>query len=224
MRGNAEVMVPRTVAIDDAVRQRPSPQLVILGAGLDGRAWRMPELAESVVYEVDQPASQTDKRDRIGDLQPKAREVRFVPVDFRRDSLETRLDEAGHRTDVPTTWIWEGVVPYLTRPEVTATVRAIDARSAAGSRLIVNYQVPAIAAVIGRWFARTMLFATRGPDVFRHEPHRSHWRPDEMKTLLAEGGFAAITDEDCLTIAHGLGLEIKHHRSVGYGRVGVADR
>ena len=38
---SAEVMVPRTIAIDEAVRARLAPQLVILGAGLDGRAWRM---------------------------------------------------------------------------------------------------------------------------------------------------------------------------------------
>jgi methyltransferase (TIGR00027 family) len=224
MRGNAEVMVPRTVAIDDAVREHPSPQVVILGAGLDGRAWRMPELADSVVFEVDQPASQADKRDRIGDLEPTAGEVRFVPVDFRQDSLETQLQLAGHRNDTPTTWIWEGVVPYLTKPDVTATLRSIGAGSAEGSRLIVNYQVPAVAAVAGRWFARAMLFVTRRPDVFRHEPHRSHWQPDEMSDLLAGKGFHVLRDADLLTIAQGLGLQIKNVRSVSYGRVAVADR
>jgi O-methyltransferase involved in polyketide biosynthesis len=45
VRASAEVIVPRTVAIDDAVRARLAPQLVIMGAGLDDRAWRMPELA-----------------------------------------------------------------------------------------------------------------------------------------------------------------------------------
>ena len=45
----SKVMVARTVAIDDAVREASSPQLVILGAGLDGRAWRMPELGGTTV-------------------------------------------------------------------------------------------------------------------------------------------------------------------------------
>src|SRR5690349_13811189 len=57
VRASAELMVPRTVVIDDAVRERPTPQTVILGAGLDGRAWRLPELAGVPVFEVDQPAS-----------------------------------------------------------------------------------------------------------------------------------------------------------------------
>jgi O-methyltransferase involved in polyketide biosynthesis len=45
VRASAEVMVPRTVRIDDAVRGRTADQLVVLGAGLDGRAWRLAELA-----------------------------------------------------------------------------------------------------------------------------------------------------------------------------------
>lgn len=57
VRASAEVVVPRTVAIDEAVRARTAPQLVILGAGLDGRLWRMAELADVEAYEVDHPAS-----------------------------------------------------------------------------------------------------------------------------------------------------------------------
>ena len=43
--GSAEVAVPPTVAIDDALRARLNPQVVILGAGLNTRAFRMSELA-----------------------------------------------------------------------------------------------------------------------------------------------------------------------------------
>lgn len=51
----------RTAAIDEAVRRSVSEgieQLVLLGAGLDARAWRMPELASITVYELDHPATQ----------------------------------------------------------------------------------------------------------------------------------------------------------------------
>jgi len=75
-------MAPRTIAIDDAVRARLNPQLVILGAGLDGRAWRMGELAAVEVFKVDHPASQEDKRLRVGALQLKAKSIRFVALDF----------------------------------------------------------------------------------------------------------------------------------------------
>ena len=62
------MMVARTVAIDEVVRAAGSPQLVILGAGLDGRAWRMPELRDAVVFEVDYPASQREKQARVAAL------------------------------------------------------------------------------------------------------------------------------------------------------------
>ncbi|GAB3942339.1 hypothetical protein GCM10027614_29200 [Micromonospora vulcania] len=109
VRASAELMVPRTVAIDEAVRARPSPQVVLLGAGLDGRAWRMPEFAGVTVFEVDQPASQLDKRERAARL--LGTPPRFVPVDLRRDPLGEALAAAGHRTTEATTWVWEGSCP-----------------------------------------------------------------------------------------------------------------
>src|SRR5881394_2413783 len=84
----ARMMAVRTVAVDQSVRAAPSPQVVILGAGLDARAWRMPELEGSVVFEVDHPDTQRDKKTRIATRTPLAREVRFVGVDFTRDSLD----------------------------------------------------------------------------------------------------------------------------------------
>jgi O-methyltransferase involved in polyketide biosynthesis len=57
---NTTVLVPRAVVIDDAVRAKANPQLVILGAGLAARAYRLPVRAEVDVYEVEQPASQQD--------------------------------------------------------------------------------------------------------------------------------------------------------------------
>src|SRR5690242_5177886 len=142
VRGCAALMAPRTVEIDDALREGPTAQLVILGAGLDARAWRMDELADAVVFEVDHPVTQRDKRERLGQRQPIAGQVRFVATDFARTGLGEALRQAMHRADVPTTWVWEGVVPYLTPAQVEDTMAAVQRRSASGSRLVVNYQVP----------------------------------------------------------------------------------
>src|ERR1051325_4074894 len=65
VRVSADLMALRTTAIDTAVRDAiaaGATQLVILGAGYDGRAWRMSELADVKVFEVDHPATQGDKR------------------------------------------------------------------------------------------------------------------------------------------------------------------
>src|SRR5439155_3238304 len=100
-------------------------------------AWRMPELAEVAMFEVDHPASQQDKRDRVGDRSPMVGTHRWVPVDLAGSALGPALEAAGHDPARTTTWIWEGVVPYLTRPQVEATVDDVSARSAPGSRLVV---------------------------------------------------------------------------------------
>ncbi|MFD4652364.1 class I SAM-dependent methyltransferase [Streptomyces sp. NPDC058441] len=62
VRARAEVMVARTGAIDEALCACPPRQLVILGAGLDSRAWRLPQLARTDVWEVDHPACPEGRR------------------------------------------------------------------------------------------------------------------------------------------------------------------
>lgn len=220
VRACAEIMVPRTVAIDDALRAHPNRQLVVLGAGLDSRAWRLAGLAQTDVWEVDHPASQQDKRDRVADagaLPATARSVRFTPVDFATDDLGGALRAAGHDAAVPTTWLWEGVVPYLTRDEVRATVRAVAGRSAPGSALVLNYQGPSLKASVGRLVARVLSVS-----VTAKEPWRSLWKPQRMAALLAENGLRVDRDEDLLTVAGRLGAGERGRASLRSGRVAVA--
>ncbi|MET8351760.1 MULTISPECIES: class I SAM-dependent methyltransferase [unclassified Micromonospora] len=222
VRANAELIVPRTVAIDDAVRAHPGPQVVILGAGLDGRAWRMPELAGVTVFEVDQPATQRDKRERAEGL--PGTPPRFVPVDFGRDRLAEALAASGHRSDQATTWVWEGVVPYLTTVQVTATVTALASCSAPNSRLIVNFQLPGTSVVLGRLIARLLTASTGRSSVWANEPWRSTWTPAAMAALLARHGFTVTRDDDLLDTARALHTPIHHARSLAHSRVMVADR
>ncbi|WP_261569374.1 class I SAM-dependent methyltransferase [Frankia gtarii] len=257
VRACAEVMAPRTVAIDEAVRQAlPSTddpalaagsaadatpadatpadaapaataQVVILGAGLDGRAWRMVELAATPVFEVDHPASQRDKRDRAGELAGElvaGASPCFVPVDFSRDDLAAALAAAGHRRSVPTIWIWEGVVPYLTRSQAARTLQIIGDRSAPGSRLIVHYHTPAPSAPLGRWAARLLSALSRQANPMAREPNRSVWTPGAMRRAVGARGFAVARDDSLLTLARDLDTPIQHRRSLRNGRILVADR
>jgi methyltransferase (TIGR00027 family) len=184
-RALADSMALRTAAIDTAVRDAiagGATQLVILGAGFDGRAWRMPELAGVTVYEVDHPATQAEKRAHLTELPATTAIVRFVPVDFERESLDAALDHAGHDRSSPTCWIWEGVVMYLTREAMRATLAAIAGRSAPASSLILNYH----AARSGLW-ARLMLRLVG-------EPQISMWTRDEMAAELSSVGFVVRED------------------------------
>ena len=135
----ADLIALRTTAIDTAVREAiagGATQLVILGAGYDGRAWRLSELSGVKVFEVDHPATQGEKRARVAELPPATGSVSFVSIDFEREALGTVLDREGHDPSSPICWIWEGVVVYLTREAISATLAAVSALSAPGSRIV----------------------------------------------------------------------------------------
>jgi methyltransferase (TIGR00027 family) len=195
----SHVMVARTVAIDDAIRAAAAPQIVILGAGLDGRAWRMPELASTVVFEVDHPDSQAQKRAGVTKLTQTARAVRFVPMDFARDDLGQALAAAGHDAKAPTMWIWEGVVMYLRRSAVEGSLDVIARRSAAGSRLVIAYHAPALMLLLAGLIVRRM-----------GEPLRSVYTAAQMRAMLARHGFDVVRDEALPAIAAKLSPELGH--------------
>jgi methyltransferase (TIGR00027 family) len=92
---------------------------------------------------VDSPATQEDKKQRVirvfGSLPPN---VVYVPVDFEKQSLATRLADAGFRADDPAFFVWEGVTMYLSAEAVDATLDYIARGTAPGSSMIFDY-VPA---------------------------------------------------------------------------------
>jgi methyltransferase (TIGR00027 family) len=207
-------MVARTVAIDADLRNAAAPQVVILGAGLDGRAWRMRELAQSLVFEVDHPDTQQEKLQRVASLTQEAREVRFVPVDFARGDLAQALETAGHDLQLPTAWLWEGVVMYLGRHEIETTLRIVEERSAPGSRLIVAYHQPA-------WMLLLLAVIVRRLG----EPIQTVLTPHQMHELLARYGFSTRWDRDLPAIGHELSPEIGHAtRLMRHLRIVTADK
>jgi methyltransferase (TIGR00027 family) len=215
------VLVSRTVVIDDAVRAKANPQLVILGAGLDARAYRLPELAEVDVYEVDHPASQQDKRDRINGLRPVAKSLTHVSVAFGRDRLGPALATAGHDTTTPTTWIWEGVLSYLTKTDVHATLPVIDECSAPGSRLIVAYPIPKRLTAIGGRAQRVVSLLIGARDPYENEQVVSSWHPEAIRTLVTAHNFVVANDQDLNSVARQLGMSVRRPR---VGRVAIADK
>ncbi|MEL7976326.1 class I SAM-dependent methyltransferase [Isoptericola sp. F-RaC21] len=223
VRACADLMAARTVVIDEAVRAHANPQVVLLGAGLDSRAWRMPELADVDVLEVDHPASQRDKRRRVGDAVPPVR-LAYAPVDLARDRLADGLAAAGHRAGEPTTWVWEGVVPYLTRAQAADTVRQVAALSAPGSALVVNYQAPSLRATVGRRVAGVLAAAGGHRPMTAGEPWRAAWAPRRMAALLRSHGFDVVADGDLSGPAADLGVPGATTTSLRTGRVAVAVR
>ncbi len=214
LRRQSKMMTARTVAIDDAIRQAGAPQLVILGAGLDGRAWRMSELAGAVVFEVDHPDSQRDKRTHAAGLTPYARAIHFVPVDFEKDDLDQALTAAGHDPKLPTTWIWEGVVMYLDRAAIEATLAVVERRSAAKSRLAIVYHSPGVMLWLVGFMVRRL-----------GEPLRSIFTPDSMRALLRKYGFGITRDQGLPELGAAISVEVAEAtRIMKHIRLVVADR
>jgi methyltransferase (TIGR00027 family) len=191
--GMVDHLTLRTAAIDGAVRSALSQgidQVVVLGAGLDARAWRLPELANADVFEIDHPASQAYKRQRIGDRPPLARSVHFISVDFEQQRLDDALAQCAHDPMRPTLWIWEGVTMYLQRAAIEATLHAVADRSAASSLLTVTYVLP-------QYVPREMgvLLPIVGL-VFRAfgEPLLGSLRTEDLGEMLRSAGFSVVSD------------------------------
>src|SRR5262245_52746300 len=134
--------VARTRLIDDALAdavRRGARQVVILGAGFDCRAYRLPGLDAVRVFEVDHPQTQAAKRNRFERrFGHPPRTVTFAAVDFDRQSLADGLKAAGFDAAVPAFFIWEGVTNYLSKEAVDATLRFIGSASP-GSQVLFTY-------------------------------------------------------------------------------------
>lgn len=100
-------------------------QVVVLGAGLDTLGVRNP-YPDVAMYEVDHPATQAWKRELLAGAElTVGANVRFVPVDFERQTLGEELTHAGFDADAPAIFLWLGVVPYLTDAAIFATLRYV---------------------------------------------------------------------------------------------------
>jgi methyltransferase (TIGR00027 family) len=188
--------VVRTRLIDDLLGEALAAgarRLLLLGAGYDSRAYRLPALAAVRVFEVDHPATQAVKRRLIGARvgAERAAHVTFVPADLVRDDLPTALDAAGFGPPERTVVIWEGVTNYLTAPSVDATLRQLAALSAPGSRIIFTYVDRAALDGTGgfsgveEWHEQVRR---------RGEPWTFGFDPAELPGYLAERGLSLVRD------------------------------
>jgi methyltransferase (TIGR00027 family) len=125
-----------TEAIDEGVGQ-----YVLVGAGMDTFAFRRPDLTQRLrVFEVDRPAAQAFKRQRLAavglELPPH---LHFVPADLDQEDLATALARSGYDPRVPAFFGWLGVTMYLDRDTTLATLRAIRSVAVGGTQVVFDY-------------------------------------------------------------------------------------
>lgn len=135
----------RTRFAEDALAaalERGIRQVVVLGAGLDTYAYRKAVPNGVRIFEVDHPATQAWKRQRLSDAGIEIpQSLTFAPVDFEHQTLAAALADAGFDTAQPTFFTWLGVVPYLTEGAVWSTL-AFIAGLAGGAHVVFDYADP----------------------------------------------------------------------------------
>jgi methyltransferase (TIGR00027 family) len=117
-------------------------QYVIIGAGLDSFALRRRDLADRLrVFEVDHPATQRLKRERIARVGSVPKNLEFAPVDFEVESIAQALSPTSFDSSQPALVSWLNTTPYLTSDAIFATLSALTDVLAPGSELVFNYAV-----------------------------------------------------------------------------------
>lgn len=127
LRKFATLHIARTEFFDQACLSTDKQQIVILGAGMDTRPYRLP-LQDKVVFEVDIAGTQIAKKARVAKLGLKmtAKSVRYVSTDFNKKSWMQDLIAQGFDLEMPTLFIWEGVSYYLPEQDIKATFEQLD--------------------------------------------------------------------------------------------------
>ena len=174
-----------------AAVERGVRQIVILGAGLDTFALRCPHDAHQIrIYEVDHPATQAWKRQRLAEAQLALPPwLIFVPVDFERDDLGQTLAGVGFQQNSPAFFTWLGVVPYLTHDAIGSTLDYMA--SIQNSEVVFDYMEPAQA------FSEELrqLEKKRSEQLEKiGERSASRLEPTRIATILRSHGFRDIED------------------------------
>jgi methyltransferase (TIGR00027 family) len=137
-------VILRTRYAEDALAAavaRGIHQYVIVGAGMDSFALRRPAFAKGIaVFEVDHPASQELKIERIGECEGQSPAgFQYVAADLSTEGLDVALQRSAFEPTVPAFFSWLGVAPYLTREANLKTLRAIASCGAPDSELVFTY-------------------------------------------------------------------------------------
>jgi methyltransferase (TIGR00027 family) len=137
--------------VTDAVA-RGLRQIVMMGAGFDARAWRLPAIAAhgARVFEIDLPPVVARKRALLERAQiacPSG--FSWITSDFSDEAfagtLARDLEHAGFRAGAGAAFVWEGVIAYLTRDAIDRTLRFMAEQGGRGSRLTFECAADAFA-------------------------------------------------------------------------------
>ena len=154
-------------------------QVVVGAAGYDGRALRYAKRGVHW-FEVDRPATQADKRERLGRLGLAPRQISFVAADFTADPVAERLLAAGLHPRKPALFLLEGVAVYLDNAVTERVLEQFRQVTPPGSVLAISVSTSSDGEARQRFRERVAALG---------EPARSVLPADEARVLLARAGW-----------------------------------
>jgi methyltransferase (TIGR00027 family) len=145
--GRPTGMAERTAFVDNEVARAIGhgvEQIVLLGAGYDGRALRFGG-GTTRWYEVDYPSTQDDKRRRLAGLGVEPAGVTYIGLDLMAahgpEDFGEALAAAGHDPNRPSLFICEGLFAYLSLEVIASLCTTLRARAPEGSALVATVLV-----------------------------------------------------------------------------------
>jgi len=185
----AAYLAARTTFFDRTVvtaLDRGVTQVVVAGAGYDGRPWRYAKPGVRW-FELDHPDTQRDKQRRLRRLGIDTDQVTFVPADFTVDQVGPRLAAAGLNPTRTSLMLSEGVAAYLDRPVLAALLQGLAEVAAQHSRLAISLSVatgsPGLAARRAQFQAGVAALG---------EPARTVLSADDADPLLVAAGWRPV--------------------------------
>ena len=185
--------IARTRWIDDEVTAAlaQSSQLVLLGAGFDTRAFRLPAARRATTFELDHPETSRAKQAALKKNGPLPDRVRFISLDFNHEAVDAVLTQAGFNKTQPACFVWEGVTNYLTAEAIDTLLRQVQ-QSAPGSILLFTYIDRAVLDHRERFFGAAKLMARLES---YGEPWTFGYSPDDLSANLAARGFQLLANQ-----------------------------
>jgi methyltransferase (TIGR00027 family) len=162
-------------------------QIVVVGAGYDCRALRFRRRGVRY-FELDHPATQRDKQERLARLGIAATDVSYVAIDLTAQDVDASLETAGHDAAQPSLFLCEGLLLYLDVAVVERLFRGLRCRVHGDATMALSL------AVSDRAVAETVVALRRAAWHRRlrslGEPPRTTLRREEWDALLLTSGWA----------------------------------
>ena len=189
----------RTRHIDEQLEkaaQDGARQVVVLGAGFDSRAYRFHKRYPKLrFFEVDFPATSSAKQAAVKRVLGKLpAHVRYVPIDFNKQTLETALPAAGYDAKQKSFFIIEGVLMYVNEAGDRATLDFIGKRSPAGSRAVYDYVLREV--IDDKFEGLFAAYRTAKAVAGLGEPFVTGWTPAEAADFARASGLEVVEDLD----------------------------